>query len=62
MGELESDFLNTTLQYNYFVNYAIYKLLSYWEKNPDKLAEIEKILQTFEQSTDIRIKALSAAL
>lgn len=62
LGELEIDFLNDKLDYNYFVNYAIYKLLSYWENDPQKLGEIEKIIKDFEKSGDSRIKAIGSAL
>ena len=62
LGELETDFLKDDLDYNYFVNYAIYKLLSVWEKDAAILQDIEDVLVRFETtSDDKRIKALSFA-
>lgn len=62
LGELEADFIDTNLVYNFYVNYAIYKLLSYWETDAQKLLEIDEILKTFEKSNDSRIHAISQAL
>ncbi len=63
LGELECDFINSQLHYNNFILYAIYKLLSYWEKNNEKSNEINSIIASLvEKSNDSRINALSYAL
>lgn len=63
LGEMEIDFAKNSLQYNDFILYAIYKLMSYWEKDINRKQEVNQIICLIEgQSEDKRIIAIKGAL
>ena len=63
LGEMEINFARKDLQYNDFILYAIYKLLSYWEKDKIKKEELDNIINVIEnESKDKRVIAIKGTL
>lgn len=63
LGEMESGFAKNDIQFNEFILYAIYKLLSYWEKDNNNKKEINHIINIIKNKTgDNRINAIEVAL
>ena len=62
LGEMEIDFARKNLQFNDFILYAIYKLLSLWEPDKNKKVELDNIINMIEtESEDQRVIDLKGA-